>query len=346
MYLDCYLTNLLFPYYPTRLSLVLSDKRGSKVLTAYDYMRLKELAEIYNGYRHVYVRLHPANTYNKILFDIDASNLKEALEDARKLVSLLEEEKRPYIVVFSGAHGFHVYLLIKPFRVGQGTAQAVFKSMVDYYAIQAGLKHLDTRTSHSPSFWVRLPNTVNLKSGLYAVYLSPRELLEKDIRSIKLMARRPRCPEYGEVLKRMPVDAREYVFVNPTPLPERSSSAELETLKAGVPSNIVKMIEGLVRPCVLQAVLTDNPTHFARTQFAIELCWLWFSVEEICNIIEKLKWDDYDRRITCYHVRKICEKVHVRLLYPASCRRLQREGLCLSEKCPYYPSMHYWWITV
>lgn len=340
MFEPCPITQILFSDYPVKLSLVRVDKRGSVVITAHDFLRLVEIVSLYNGYRHIYIQIQPRNIINKVVFDIDAGNLRDAYEDMRRLVEVFEEEKVPYVVAYSGRRGFHVYLITKRVEITETSTLALtLKSVISYYASRAELKHLDAETGYKIGGWIRLPGTIHPVTKHYAVLLSYEDV-ERGLSHIVELSKRPYCPRIE--VRRMPPDPRDYVFR--VPLPEYPvMGTPQDAISARIPQNIVKYLKEMIRPCVLQSVLVDNPTHFARTQFVTELCWLWFTEEDIVEIIEKLRWDDYDRRITLYHVKKICEKVRDGVLYPASCRSLQNRLMCLGQSCPYYPAYNYWW---
>lgn len=340
MFEPCPITQILFPDYPVKLSLVKVGKRGSIVLTAYDFLRLVEIVSLYNGHRHIYIQLQPRNVINKVVFDIDADSLQDAYDDMRNLVEVFEEEKLPYVVVYSGRRGFHVYLITKRVEITEtSTLVLTLKSVINYYSNKAGLKHLDAQTGYKIGGWIRLPGTIHPLTKHYAIPLTYEDI-EKGLSHIIELSKRPYCPTID--FSRIPPDPRDYVLR--VPLPEyMTAESPQDSISTTIPENIVKYLKQIIRPCVLQAVLVDNPTHFARTQFVTELCWLWFSEKDIVDIIEKLHWDDYDRRITSYHVRKICEKVRDRILYPASCRLLQNRLMCLGKSCPYYPFYNYWW---
>lgn len=333
---QCYLNHLLFPFYPTEVSLV-RNQDHAHVLRVFDQLRLLEIVRIYNGLAHIYTRLYPAGIINKVVFDIDAPDIETAIQDMASLASVFEEERLPYVIVFSGRKGFHVYLLTKMVKIDKSMFRIVLKSVVDYYADAAQLRHLDAQTGYGNG-WIRLPNTIHIDSGRYATYVESYMVSAGDVYEY---SQRPRCPDLSSILGREPPDPREYVALAdlpeylPKPLPE-IRAPELES--------VAEYLRRVVRPCIALHSLHDNPSHFIRTQLATELCWLWHSPQEICDIIEKLRWTDYSRRVTCYHVNKICDKVKQGLLHPASCHTLRERGYCIADKCPFYPRYWSWWL--
>lgn len=151
--------------------------------------------------------------------DIDSADLGEALAACRIIARTLAEDwkipREACHLYFSGAKGFHVLLDTRLF----GKVVASQHLHWVFSAIRTGLIH------HFPYFdrslidlsikdrvrLLRLPNTVNAKSGLYKTALSFEELLSDSMEEIRRKAHEPRpllyTDESGLVSK---ADVREH----------------------------------------------------------------------------------------------------------------------------------------
>lgn len=340
--MECYLHSIIFSRFPRQMSIVVSPRRGL-VLRAHDIQRFYEIAHLYDGLGDVFTELyvHDGGVHvDKIVFDIDGPDLEKAFIELLSLRGFLDRERMPYILVFSGSKGFHVYIPVKHFVANDETARLAIKSMQDYIASSVGLRYYDKHLVGTTRHWIRVPGTRNMKSKRYSSFLDP---LVRELSRVYEASHTPICPDYRDVLSRRPPDPREYVgktieyyeHNNPPPRPLITISHEK--------GDVARFLEPLLRPCVYKWALTTEPSHFIRTQFALELCWLGFTEEEIVEIISRLNWEDYEERITRYHVRKICDKAKAGVLKPASCKTIRDKGYCLGEKCPFYPGYFYWW---
>lgn len=141
--------------------------------------------------------------------DVDRPDPAEALDATRTILYRLRaryelplEAARVY---FSGAKGFHVMLPSVLFGAEPGPAlHRVFAAMAA--TLLHGI-HYDAGIYDRTRLW-RCPNTVNSKSGLHKVPLTPAEVLHLDIGGIQAVAGRPRtsrrvpaepCPALREV---------------------------------------------------------------------------------------------------------------------------------------------------
>ena len=335
----CYLDKILFSL-PFTLNVHFSN--GGRLFTVYSHTEAGRIIEKYDYVGEVLIELYPGKRVDKILFEIDGPSLADSITEAQSLISEFKRDRVPHIVVFSGRRGFHVYALVSELSgIPQSTVRLVVSSFQRYYIDVAGLKHFDSHYLGALDRWIRHPNTVHPVTRLRAVYISDLMAYDTSLDSLRLLysyAASPKCPNI-ELDGERP-DPRGYVTELSANKPTKVSVEELPS--HGV-RNVVRLLDKIVRPCILVSSLLPEPDHFTRTQLATELCWLGYSVAEIVDMMERLGWVDYKRHVTEYHVRKICEKVREGRLYPASCRRLQERGMCMRESCPFYPGMFYWW---
>lgn len=125
--------------------------------------------------------------------DIDNSVLGDALETARKFLAQIDANyaiTEGIYCYFSGSKGFHICL-----------ANSIFGGWEPSEVLPVILKSLAERLCGDLSFdksiysqngFLRLPNTINGKSGLYKIPLTRDEMLTLDIKTILDMAEHPR----------------------------------------------------------------------------------------------------------------------------------------------------------
>lgn len=125
-------------------------------------------------------------------FDIDATDLNQAIMPARQLIiniELLDNAVGNYLVnFFSGAKGFHIGIPSQFFGAVPSTKlPQIFKSMAKSIAGDLGI---DLSIYEKKRLW-RMPNTLNSKSGLFKIPLTFGEFSSLDIDRIKQLARQP-----------------------------------------------------------------------------------------------------------------------------------------------------------
>jgi replicative DNA helicase len=127
--------------------------------------------------------------------DLDHEDTAESHQMAKSVVSFLELQfgfdVNKLRIFFSGAKGFHIELpapylgeVFNPhmrlYEIHKAIAEDIF-SFVD----------LDVKVYDINRLW-RLPNSINSKSSLYKIFLTPHELINETIESIKTLAKAPR----------------------------------------------------------------------------------------------------------------------------------------------------------
>lgn len=134
-------------------------------------------------------------------FDIDGFDLDCSLNDCRKLVERACSDKfglhiDDFKFWFSGAKGFHVFILDKALAdlpTGQEGCDKVKKYC---FALAKGISTLDPAIYDPIRLW-RVPNTINDKSGLYKIPLLAGEIFEMNINAIKAIAKTQRKIPWG-----------------------------------------------------------------------------------------------------------------------------------------------------
>jgi hypothetical protein len=277
------------------------------------HAELRRFVELTNGLRPVYVALYDSSfTIDKAFFDFDSElDLASAFEDVKAFIKRLEEHGYPYIPLFSGRKGFHVYVLMKPWAPPNlETAKAVLRDIQQNLA--GDLVTCDRQVFGDVKRLVRYPNTLN--KTCYCVPL-PRDFVGWSLHQIIDYAKSPHEVEYDVSclpgVEAFVDDVHEY----------NSSSARLSPLHGAVdmpPS--LQLVKPLLRPCVFEAITTDpDPPHALRVALVSELMFYGWSKESILELIRRLRWSDYDSKKTKYQVEQIMRRGYL----PPSCYRLK-----------------------
>jgi len=179
--------------------------RHANLLTAYADGTLEDEREAYLSHFAfgVEMKAHYAANRNSVagfagpcwcrwlVLDIDRANLVEALTDARRLVTFLQQRygTEDVPIWFSGGKGFHVVVELAhnpPPAVGfQHTARTLAEAL----AAHAGVK-IDTAI-YDVNHIVRLPNTKHPRTGLFKRRIDADALFRLDIDRIRDMAKHP-----------------------------------------------------------------------------------------------------------------------------------------------------------
>jgi hypothetical protein len=131
------------------------------------------------------------------VFDIDANGeIEKALTTARELfdyfVNKLGLPQEAIGCFFSGNKGFHLYPDARVWEAKPGRKlDQIFKNLRETIVKQAQLSYPETidHACGNKISLLRLPNSINFKSGLYKVQLTPYELYEFSMEEIKEKAR-------------------------------------------------------------------------------------------------------------------------------------------------------------
>ncbi len=335
---------LLYPSFPKEVNIVFSDKRARR-FTVKNIASLKKLVLRYNGLANIFVRIYDSKTVNKIVFDIDSDNLYEAFLSAKEFAEKLVKDNILFIPVFTGKKGFHFYILTEPWTMpNEETARVLVRDAQIYFIKHYGIKYVDWRLVGSVTHWIRVPNTLR-KNGRWCTFL-PQEFFTWSYDKFLEITRYPSCYSLDSY-RGNPIDLTKFVNIIDSVdyyirADDLDFTAPINIKFSGEKQVIFQLLSEIVRPCILYGAFDPEADHWIRTYFVSELMWDGFTKEEIHDIIKKIGWNDYDPKITEYHINKIFEKK----LMPPTCRKLQSMGYCLGKKCPYFPAMNYWWIEL
>jgi hypothetical protein len=283
----------------------------------YNANELKRFVELTNGIKAVYVALYDVTyTIDKVFFDFDSTDLRLAFDDVKTFIKRLEQFNYPFIPVFSGRKGFHIYVLMRPWTPPNvETAKAVLRDI--QHSLAGDLVTCDRQVFGDIKRLARYPNTLN-KSN-YCVPL-PYEFTNWSVGQIIDYAKSPKSIDY-DITNVPSIDAfidniHEYT----------DEPGELRPLHDPVdmpPS--LQLVKPLIRPCVFEAVTTDpEPPHIVRVALVTELMYYGWSKESVHELIRRLRWRDYDNKVTKYQIDQIYRKKYL----PPSCHKLRHFVRC------------------
>ena len=317
----------LFSVYPRDISLPNSFKKGSfyrkQVTCARDFQRYLSLMSGSNI--STYTSVYDTNEQvilDKIVFDLDGEDLNEVFAEVDILASRLHDRNIPYLVIFSGKKGFHIYGLLKPVKL--------LRDVAGYYLgnlqrnLINNLKTIDTHLVGNISAMIRIPNTLN--DGRYCVPL-PFEFRKMSIEEILDYSKTQHTLNFfpGELktIQELAGDLK---------VPQKDNSEEFkDEIKVGsIPS--IEILEDLIRLCVIKEVQKSNPGTVARVDFVSEMMFAAFTPKQILEVIKRLDWDNFDEKMTKYQISKVFE----RRLKPYSNSKLKEAFGCDSNS-------YYWW---
>lgn len=342
--------SIIFPEFPREVifvrlpgSVSMDSRRKARKRMVRSFNELSRLLMINNGIYDIYTRLYVNNTINKLFFDIDAEDIRDAYSDAVELCKVLERENLLYIPVFSGKKGFHIYVVSQVFKYTNDElplAKHVVASIQKYFIDEARLKHVDKHFIGSLTHLARIPNT-RRDNQRYSIYLLQKFWMKYELPEIIEMSYTQKCYSIenyvGEKLNLYEYVASSFyddIVDDDNGINSETTLPEIR-LHDRSRNDIYVLLKEIVRPCILNYVFTDEPDHDIRTFFVLELKYYLFSQKEVEEIISKLGWRDYDYNITHYHVSKLYEKN----LYPPKCSTIREKGYCLGKKCIYYPGL-------
>lgn len=316
---------VLFPSFPREY--------GRYRQLVYTSEEMLKLAKRDNGITDVYVGVYDKNlNIDKVVWDIDsgfASQLPKALEEAKNLFFVLTNQGIPSIVNFSGKKGFHVYALFEPEKMDYYTGSEIIKNIQMQFLTEAKLELADNHLIGNISALIRLPNTIN--NSRFCVPL-PDDFVNWHISDVlkfslkkhnldKQISYRPLIKDFYKA---------ELFYSNPNPIEKPVALDMLGRL----PENINAFLKDLIRPCIYKLVTNlPNPPHFARVDLVTELHALGYKPEEIAQIVQNLKWIDYNKDTTMKNVEKYINYI------PFSCKRLRAMGVKCNDGCFW----NYWW---
>lgn len=306
--------------YSLNRSVVLSDEEA--------IWRIKK-----DYYKDIYMSLYDFGqgeyrVVDKIVLDIDGS-MKTAWKKMEKVVNLLQEwDMGESIRVFFSGVGYHVYLYVKDTPIHE------VKRKIEYILKKGGCYALvDTKVLGNVRAMIRVPYTVNTKSGLWVVEVTDAEDLDEVVRRAKR-----RKIMHTDVVD---FDMEEVVVEEDKKEEEIIDfSRHNNWLAREINGGVVLKREKYMMPQCIQNLMweiqeTGELDHEKRVLLGM---WLVMQIDgDFVKHYFETYANDYDERITEYQVDYLIKKKY-RL---PGCDKIAEMGLC-SRKCKYYPQLSRW----
>ena len=272
-------------------------------------------------------------------FDLDdKENLTQPHADMQALARLGEEVGVPTMCVFTGRKGFHVYFCFKPMLAVNNTAlKGYYKAIVLWAVERAQVKSWDKQLFGDTNRQMRIPGTIHPKTGKWCRKIDPSWTLEY-CESLTHRALRVEYPQGKETMlefvKRLgikPAVGRKADF-------EKSNFADYDDKAGSDFDEYVKLV--LPRPCIHNALMTENPPHAARLQAIITRVKTGYdqpsTMKFIKQVSEHYNWENRDPGIASYFIDWQYRHPEYR---DYSCESLREAGLCIGKRCDIFEKM-------
>jgi len=125
---------------------------------------------------------------DKVAFDFD--DKEESLLELRQIIPKLLEQGWRFSLFFSGDKGFHLYIMCKWSDTLVNRRDIL--ANIQYHVIDTlGIKGYDSTLIGDITQLIRVPNTMHTKSGLYAIPLRTKDIMELSFKEIREKAKQP-----------------------------------------------------------------------------------------------------------------------------------------------------------
>ena len=305
--------------------------------------RYRELINTWNGkknlYRSVYHFDYLKNgkpdfsdiIINQIFIEFDNDNSHEI---TKAFAQKLHSDKLKFRISFSGRRGYHIYISTEHKNVDRKSYLILlYKYILDKYNLT---KDIDSHIVGNIKQMRRIENTLNIRSDLYCIPITYREMQYLTFDEIKELAQKPRnfdvCWIDGGAIKLNNVNIcdniNEYHIVG--------GNGEFKEIDNVLPE-----------PCEARILNLRHPSHEERFLLCLWLSWVFrggtdindFNLielkERIIAFMKTRNWDDYSEELniaksTRYQVDNIINK---RYNWVPNCKWRRMYGICNSEYC-------------
>ena len=278
---------------------------------------------------------------NKIFSDFDSRLTlpSDALEEVRKVIDYLDEMQLPFLVDFSGAKGFHIFIPLKEkiYTSGQYLTDLTRSCML-FLKREFDLKTIDPSVAN-PTKLCRVPYSIHPKTGLHCSPLNPEWVRSWEIKKIVKYAKSPNGWHEDLLVGKKYLDLEEFVGYCGIEIEEEIAVAReqfalsAENLEFANPEDEF-LAQLLHYPCLVNSILgVENAVHYARFAATIQLKRLGYTPAYIFKFFQQRKYLDVQYQAECrYQINHIFNSVYS---FP-TCKRLQEEGLCVGKSCTYF----------
>ena len=278
---------------------------------------------------------------DKLFFEIESegknSNFNEEVHgEEQKLLIKMKELKIPYPeILFSGRRGYHNLLYFPPVKL-RNINETLKRGVENIFQKEMGIKNICLGSQKGTTQMKRLVNSHHSKTGLYAVPISPEEVLLSDYKKILELAKKPRkidfeknffLPLHDYLLNIDGLITREHIEENKVKEPLKKTSPLFFKEHKNCP--FINNSNNILPPCInkLLSKLNDgvNLTHFERFIFT-SFMGMFLKNKDKEEIILKyfVNEPDFNETKTRYQIHHILSKKY----FPPRCETLKKVGLC------------------
>jgi hypothetical protein len=278
---------------------------------------------------------------SKLFFDFDSKLPlpSDAFEDVQRVIDYLDEMQLPFLVDFSGAKGFHIFVPLKEkiYTSGQYLTDLTRSCML-FLRREFGLKTIDPKVAN-PTKLCRVPYSIHPKTGLHCSPLNPEWMRTWEIEKIVKYAESPngwrsdlldgkKHLNLEEFTEYCGIEVEEEIVVA-----REQFALSTENLEFTDPEDAF-LAQLLHYPCLVNSILgVENAVHYARFAATIQLKRLGYTPAFIFKFFKQRRYLDVEYENECrYQINNIYNSAYT---FP-TCKRLQEEGLCVGKSCQYF----------
>lgn len=275
---------------------------------------------------------------DNLFFDIDSYfSLRIPYRNVKMLKEWCRRHDLSYIITFSGAKGFHLYILFKPIipvsPASKDTVQTLMYSVQMRIAEETKIEAYDEPTFARLRFLCRYPTSLYWRrdddtgkmetSGFYCRYLTDEEF-DSGLKRISHLVKEPgivpkalrphhTLQEIADLFPNFKIRHRQ----------ESNISVNLQRNGMEVPT-----LAALGLPCLQELSKHSHPTHFERIELVSFLKFLGYTDLSINAFIRNCNWTRYSYNTTAYQVGTIKPRM-------VKCSFLKQSYGQVCDKCTY-----------
>ena len=274
---------------------------------------------------------------NKLFFDFDGKQNPpiDAYNDVKKVMNFFDKHKIPYLVVYSGMKGFHLYVpLNSTNHINATYLKKMYRSIMIHLKVKLNLTTIDPSVA-TPTKLCRVFYTKHPKSKRYCCPLS-RSLFDQGFNSIFKYSINPTQLQPYDLLK-----DKEFLTIEGY---IKYFNIDLSDEKQGIVFAITNekyanpdneyLRQLLHYPCLINSILDiDNAIHFARFMTCIHLKKIGCDPLWVFKFFKQRQYMDVEFEEVC--------KTQINSIFGndysfPSCKKIKENGLCVGNTCKYY----------
>ena len=274
---------------------------------------------------------------SKLFFDFDDTDpsLINAFSDLKKVMKFFNKNNIPYLPVFSGLKGMHLYVPLNPTNhINSSYLKKMYRSIMLHLKNELRLSTIDPSVA-TPTKLSRVWYSIHPKSKKFCCPL-PKDIIDKGIDAIfKYSMEKPK-PWHTDILKdKNFFTIEEYINFFNIDLKDEKQGIEFATIgeKYTNPNNEY-LRELLLFPCLYNSILDiDNAVHYARFICCLHLKRIGCDPAWVFRFFKSRQYMDTEFEETCkYQINTIFGSNYT---FP-SCQKIKENGLCIGPTCKYY----------